>query len=223
MCAMLRLFATPWTVACQAPLSTGILQARILEWVAMPSSRGSSQPRDRTQLSCITNRFFTVWVTKEIPIACIMALNSWTLQYAFPKNRATFINYFTFISFINLYWYVCLINHPCSNFVSWHKNECPLHHVTPPEKDLVQDSDIAFSCHISLASYQPLSFMTLTFFNTSPVDGEWPPQRWPCLVPRNCEYVICYLTWQIGLWRCDYGSWDRKSVLHHLGGPSVIL
>ena len=39
-------FATPWTVAHQAPLSMGILQARILEWVAMPSSRGSSQPRD---------------------------------------------------------------------------------------------------------------------------------------------------------------------------------
>ena len=36
----------PWTVAFQAPLSMGILQARILEWVAMPSSRGSSQPRD---------------------------------------------------------------------------------------------------------------------------------------------------------------------------------
>ena len=36
---------TPWTVARQAPLSVGIIQARILEWVAMPSSRGSSQPR----------------------------------------------------------------------------------------------------------------------------------------------------------------------------------
>ena len=41
-----RLFATLWTVACQAPLSMGILQARILGWVAMSSSRGSSQPRD---------------------------------------------------------------------------------------------------------------------------------------------------------------------------------
>ena len=39
-----HLFATPWTIARQAPLSTGILQARILEWVAMPSSRRSSQP-----------------------------------------------------------------------------------------------------------------------------------------------------------------------------------
>ena len=34
--------STLWTIACQAPLSMGILQARILQWVAMPSSRGSS-------------------------------------------------------------------------------------------------------------------------------------------------------------------------------------
>ena len=37
----------------------GILQARILEWVAFPFSRGSSQPRDRTQVSCIAGGFFT--------------------------------------------------------------------------------------------------------------------------------------------------------------------
>ena len=41
-------FVTPWTVAHQAPLSMGILQARILEWVAMPTSRGSSQPTVQT-------------------------------------------------------------------------------------------------------------------------------------------------------------------------------
>ena len=37
----------------------GICQARILEWIAMPSSRGSSWPRDRTHASCIAGRFFT--------------------------------------------------------------------------------------------------------------------------------------------------------------------
>ena len=37
----------------------GTLQARILEWVAFPFSRGSSQPRDQTQVSCIAGRFFT--------------------------------------------------------------------------------------------------------------------------------------------------------------------
>ena len=45
----LCLFATPWTVAHQVPLSIGILQARILEWAAMPSYRGSSQPRSALQ------------------------------------------------------------------------------------------------------------------------------------------------------------------------------
>ena len=38
----------------------GILQARILEWVAMPSSRESSRPRDQTRVSCITGRLFTI-------------------------------------------------------------------------------------------------------------------------------------------------------------------
>ena len=42
------LFVTLWTVACQAPLSMGFFQARILEWVASSSSRGSSQSRDQT-------------------------------------------------------------------------------------------------------------------------------------------------------------------------------
>ena len=42
---------TPWTVAYQAPLSMGILQARILEWVAISFSRISSQPRVGTRVS----------------------------------------------------------------------------------------------------------------------------------------------------------------------------
>ena len=59
--------ANPWTVARQAPLSMGILQVRILESVAMPSSKGSSQPRDQIQASCIACRFFTIWTTREPP------------------------------------------------------------------------------------------------------------------------------------------------------------
>ena len=43
----------------------GVLQAVILEWVAMHFSRGSSQPRDQTQVSLITGRFFTIWTTRE--------------------------------------------------------------------------------------------------------------------------------------------------------------
>ena len=46
----------------------GILQARILEWVAIPFSRRSFQPRDQTQVSCIAGRFFTTWATRETRI-----------------------------------------------------------------------------------------------------------------------------------------------------------
>ena len=48
------LSATLWTVAHHAPLSMGILQARTLEWVVMPSSRGSSPARDRTCVFCVS-------------------------------------------------------------------------------------------------------------------------------------------------------------------------
>ena len=43
----------------------GIFQARLLEWVAISFSRGSSQPRDRTQVFCIADSFFTNWAIRE--------------------------------------------------------------------------------------------------------------------------------------------------------------
>ena len=43
----------------------GILQARIVEWVAVRFSRGSSQPGDWTQVSWIAGKFFTIWATRE--------------------------------------------------------------------------------------------------------------------------------------------------------------
>ena len=55
-----QLFVTHWSVPRQAPLSLGILQARIREWAAMPSARGSSQPRDQTRVSHIAGGFFTI-------------------------------------------------------------------------------------------------------------------------------------------------------------------
>ena len=73
-----QLFATPWTVAHQAPLSMGILQARILEWVAMPFSRAPSQPRDRTQVSCIEGGFLTVWATRK---QVIKVVTPWVMGF----------------------------------------------------------------------------------------------------------------------------------------------
>ena len=53
---------------CSPPGSSvhGSLQARILEWVAIPLSRGSSQPRDQTQVSHNAGRFFTIWATWDV-------------------------------------------------------------------------------------------------------------------------------------------------------------
>ena len=57
---------------CSPPGSSvhGILQARVLEWVAISFSRGSSQPRDRTQVSCTVDRCFTVWATVGRYLIC---------------------------------------------------------------------------------------------------------------------------------------------------------
>ena len=70
------LFATLWTVACQASLSMRILQARILNWVAMPSPSESSWPRDWTCISyasALAGGFFTSatwkgWLTSYLSL-----------------------------------------------------------------------------------------------------------------------------------------------------------
>ena len=59
--SIICVFVTPWTVV------HGILQARIPEWVAVPFSRGSSQPRDQTQVSHSAGGFLTTWATREVP------------------------------------------------------------------------------------------------------------------------------------------------------------
>ena len=60
--------ATLWDLMnCSLPGSSvhGLFQARVLEWVAISFSRGSSQPRDWTQVSHIAGRCFTIWATRE--------------------------------------------------------------------------------------------------------------------------------------------------------------
>ena len=60
---------------CSLPCSSihGIFQARVLEWVAISFSRGSSQPRDQTWVSCIVGRCFTVWTTREVLLLLLLS------------------------------------------------------------------------------------------------------------------------------------------------------
>ena len=61
----------------------GILQARIVGWVAISSSRGSFRPRDRIQVSCTAGRFFTVRATREAKVVCYSSLFNFYLRSLF--------------------------------------------------------------------------------------------------------------------------------------------
>ena len=79
-----RLFATPWTVAHQAPPSMGFSMARILEWVVLSFSRGSSQPRDWTRVSLLAGKHFNLWAT----IYLIFALWGWEAVLFFSPIKS---------------------------------------------------------------------------------------------------------------------------------------
>ena len=61
--SLVQLFVIPMTCNPSGSSLHGISQARILEWVAIPVSRESSQPKDQTCISCIVGRFFIIWAT----------------------------------------------------------------------------------------------------------------------------------------------------------------
>ena len=71
---------------CIPPISSvhGISQARILEWVAISFSRGSSQSRDQTRISCIAGRFFTNWAM-TLWTAATQASLSFTISWSLLK------------------------------------------------------------------------------------------------------------------------------------------
>ena len=60
-----RLFATPWTVAHQVPLSMGLSRQEYWSGLPFPSPGESSRPRDRTQVSLFAGRHFNLWATRE--------------------------------------------------------------------------------------------------------------------------------------------------------------
>ena len=82
---------------CSLPGSSahGILQSRILEWVSIPSSRGSSWPRDQTLASHIAGGLLAIWAAREAPVhpmgfdTCIMAC---ALHHRIVQNRFSALN-----------------------------------------------------------------------------------------------------------------------------------
>ena len=109
----------------------GILQARTLEWIAIPFSRRSSQPRDRTQVSSIAGGFFTNWAIREAKSYGSSIFKFWSISILFsiaPRNEQSFsflstsspalvISYFLIIAILTnvkpylivVLTYICLI------------------------------------------------------------------------------------------------------------------
>ena len=118
----------PRTAACQAPLSMGTVQARILEWVIIYFSRGSSQRRDQTQLSCTAGKFFTknlshqgsptIFITKYIskplpdsflfPLLTDLCLNPTHYTKVFQNCSYTLCSCFCFV-FLSFYCLLLLL------------------------------------------------------------------------------------------------------------------
>ena len=113
---------------CSLPGSSvrGISQARILEWVAIPFSRGSSWPRDWTQVSGIAGGFFAIWATKESPpLTPYLTKNSvlgiegeqlWAemLSFLYSKGKVTFKFCWTVFErcWMNLVSSISKLDHP---------------------------------------------------------------------------------------------------------------
>ena len=85
-------------VDCSLPGSSvhGILQARVLGWVAISFSRGSSQPRDWTWVSCIAGRCFILWATREALLGKYQnhrSQNFFNIYFSYRKNCRAALRY----------------------------------------------------------------------------------------------------------------------------------
>ena len=80
-----------YMIRCSTSSMHGILQARILEWVAVSFSRGSPPPRDRSQVLSIAGGFFTVWAVREAPLVITEMQIKITMKYHFTLVRVAII------------------------------------------------------------------------------------------------------------------------------------
>ena len=87
----------------------GILQVRILEWVACPFSRGSSWPRNQTRVSCIAGKFFTSWAVREALKKPVLLEKYWKDLWINWKTKNK---------------YLVLDELKCQNTAKWTKISC---------------------------------------------------------------------------------------------------
>ena len=108
----------------------GIIQAKILEWVAIPSSRGSFPPRGWTWVSCIAGGFFTGWATREDAnfyyiLTHICTYSIFFLEFKFKKFGIIHVSFFQFLFLLYftlqycigfaIHWHESTVNMNCTH------------------------------------------------------------------------------------------------------------
>ena len=102
-----QLFATLWGAAHQALLPMGFSRQRILEWVATPSSRGSSRPRDQNYVSYVSllaSRFFTTYLILYEWKFTGYFYNENTVHESVNENKMTFFKFVEILQSLKIYW-----------------------------------------------------------------------------------------------------------------------
>ena len=125
----------------------GILQARILEWVAVPFSRGSCQPRDRTQFSCIVGGFFTCWATRE-------ALYRWTRSCLDTRD----------IPFLSISLAVGTVPGPYHGLINWSYVQSSLPSISHRSLLILISATIVLT-QVSVAHLDPKTTFSTTVFS----------------------------------------------------------
>ena len=95
----------------------GILQARILDWVAIPFSRGSSGPRDWTRVSCIVGSFFTIWAHHGS--SYFKNIYSNLLNHWLSSKWAGYFGHFRRKEVETIFIYISIINLKCEMMILW--------------------------------------------------------------------------------------------------------
>ena len=173
----------PGTAARQAHLSVGIFQARILEWVAMPSSRGSSQPRDWIQVSCIADRIFTVWATRETQWWWRAGSSSVPWGYPLTQIHSLFLHCSTAL---------CLHLNPQKGQILWRVNSFLL-------RKWLRHCTHHFLCRMLIFCTFSDSLNVRPLCDSWLFDSPWPPVAWVdsgrVVVPVGLISLLLWKSW----------------------------
>ena len=187
-------------VDCSLPGSSihGIFQARILKWVAISFSRGSSWPRDRTWVSCITGRLLTIWATKEaLYLTIFTCFTNFISIYLCPFPFLEKLWWLLIIQFLNTDFTCRYVIH--ITYSTYHKT------VKSENYSEIHDFFLRFVYNILVFICFILSFLQLWFWHK----GFVAPWHVESCRTRDWTYVPC-----IGMWILN--QWTSREILKYM-------